>query len=229
MAMKVRVPTGPIRPVLGALWENEILQGYVKSIEDSAAYQFRQLKQAGWQFVEEEDRFHHTLHGLDGETWHLETLFSEHFPALQRAATFLVMWGAFEHSLDELCREVAIAADLKVKVSDLKDTGIRRARTYLTKVAELLGDNTPDSGWQELANLQKLRNVFAHRDGTLTDNDKHEREYTVQSPHITLRGSTVVLEPSFMPHVLEAQRGVLLLLKQAVEERFGKFEAVVYE
>lgn len=227
--MKVRVPTGPIRPVLEALWENEVLQGYVKAIEDSAAYQFRQLERAGWQFVEEEDRFHHTLHGLDGETWHLETLFSERFPALQRAATFLVVWGAFEHSLDELCREVAVAAKLKLKVTDLDGRGIRRARAYLTKVAELLGDNILDSGWQELVNLQALRNVFAHRDGTLTDNDKHQREYAAQSPHITLSGSTVVLQPTFMPYVLETQQSVLLLLKQAVEERFGKFEAVVYE
>ena len=228
MSIILNVPSGPIRPVLEALWDNEILVGYVTSMEDSAAYQLRKLEESGWQLVEEEGRFYHTIHGLDGDSWHLETLFSKDFPALQRAATFLAVWAAFEHCLNDLCREVALVADLKVKVSDLHGSGVRRARTYLAKVAALC-DETIDNSWQEVFRLQTLRNVFAHGDGTIAERHKDQLAWVASSPHITFREETVLLEAGFMPHVLEVHRRVLLALKEAVELRFGKFESVVYE
>ncbi len=228
MPIILKMPSGPIRPVIEALWDNEILHGYVTSMEDSAAYQLRRLKESGWQLIEAEGRFYHTIHGLDGESWHLETLFSTDFPALQRAAAFLVVWATFEHCLYELCREVATAADLKVKVSDLHGSGVRRARIYLAKVAELCGE-TIDSPWQEVLRLQPLRNLFAHGDGTIPERRKDELAWVADFPHITLRDKSILLEAGFMPHVLEVRQTILLALKESVETRFGRFEPVVFE
>lgn len=128
--MKIRVPSGPIRPVLAGLDEIEILHGFVAAMEDSAMYQRKKLEESGWEIIEEEDRLYHTIHGIDGDTWHLETLFGEWFPALQRSATFLMAWGAFEHHLDELCREIAAALELKIMPADLRETGVSRANLF---------------------------------------------------------------------------------------------------
>src|SRR3954454_9068388 len=110
--MKIRIPRGPIRPVLEALNDNEILHGFVTSLEDSATHQLRRLQEAdSWQVFE--GRLIHTVHGLDGEAWHLEGLFSGYFPALQRSAAFLVTWAIFERHLEDLCQEVKDALALK--------------------------------------------------------------------------------------------------------------------
>jgi hypothetical protein len=206
--MKIRIPKGPIRPVLEALDDNEILHGFITSMEDSAVHQIRKLKEADSRQVFE-DRLIHTIHGLDGESWHLESLFSDYFPALQRSAAFLVAWAIFEHHLEDLCQEIATAMALKIALADLRDTGARRVRAYLAKAACLHGQ-WADKLWQELASLQLLRNLFAHGDGSLTDNRQKERAYALKSPYITVHENSVRLEVGFMPHVLKAQRDFLL-------------------
>jgi hypothetical protein len=225
--MKLRMPKGPIRPVLEALDDNEILHGFIASMEDSAVHQLRKLKEAdSWQMFD--DRLIHTIHGLDGETWHLEGLFSDYFPALQRSAALLVAWANFEHHLEDLCREIALAMPHKIALSDLSGNGARRVRTYLVKAASLNGEWS-DKLWQDLASLQLLRNLFAHGDGTLTDNHQKQRAYALKSPYITVHENSVKLGADFMAHVLKAQRDFLLSLKETLEERFGKWEPVVYD
>lgn len=225
--MKIRIPRGPIRPVLKALDDNEILHGFIASMEDSSAHQLRRLKEAdSWQVFE--DHLIHTIHGLDGETWHLESLFSDYFPALQRSAAFLIAWAIFERHLEDLRQEVAAAAALKSAPADHRDKGARHVRAYLVKVARLDGE-WANKLWQELASLQLLRNLFAHGDGTLTDNHQRQRAYALKSPYIEVYENSVKLGAGFMTHVLKAQRDFLLSLQETIEDRFGKWEPVVYD
>jgi hypothetical protein len=225
--MKLRMPKGPLRPLLEALDDNEILHGFIASLEDSAVLQIRKLEEAdSWQMLD--DRLIHTIHGLDGETWHLEGLFSDYFSTLQRSAAFLVTWANFEHHLEDLCREVAGSLSLKVAFSELSGHGARRVRSYLIKEAELDG-KWAGKLWQELASLQLLRNLFAHGDGTLADSHEKQRAYVLKSPYITVHENSVRLGADFMIHVLKTQRCFLLSLKETIENRFGKWEAVVYD
>lgn len=226
--MKIRIPSGPIRPVLEGLDQIEILQGFVASMEDSAAYQRKKLEEEGWEIIEDQGRIYHTVHGLDGDSWHLDSLISEAFPALQRAATFLVTWSAFEHRLDDLCQEAAKALELQIMPSDLRETGVRRARTYLVRAAGLSGAWANDL-WQEVARLQSLRNLFAHCDGTLCEDHAKQRDYASSSPHMTVKHDSVTLKAGFMPHVLKVQEQFLRGLQETIEDRFGKWKPVVYE
>lgn len=220
--MIVKVPRGPVRPLLEALDEVEIIDGFVKALEDSATYQMERLR-SGDTIVEINGKAYEIYHDLDGSTWHLETLFMEHFPVLQRAGAFLSIWGSFEHHMIDLCSEVRAAAALRLQVSDLREKGISAARLYLHNVAGLEGE-WASSHWRELPELQRLRNLFAHEGGRFAPDVtkyKKQRQYAIKSPHMEIVGSDLRLRATFLPFLLEAQLAFLVSLKDAVTTRFG--------
>lgn len=217
--MIIKLPQGPIRPIVEALDENEILHGWVDQLEDSALHQLRRLQHEGAEIIEEDGHHYELYHGIDGTTWALDQLFADYFPALQRAAAFLVIWGSFERHINDLCREVAQAGGYSVKVNDLGGKGLLRARTYLQRVAGLEG-GWADEDWQTFPGLQRIRNLFGHGDGHI-GSDETEQEYAAISPHLRLQDGVVKLELGFLPEVLQRQRAFLRGLEEAVVKRFG--------
>jgi len=215
--MIIKSPQGPIRPLIEALEENEILNGWVTQLEDSAKHQMKQLEEGGCETLEEGGRIYH---GLDGTTWALEQLFSDYFPSLQRAAAFLAIWGSFERHIYELCRQVALAGSYRLKVGDLAGKGLTRARRYLLKVAGLDGE-WANARWQEFPCFQHVRNIFAHGDGHIDLGQAKQEACVAASPHVTVQNGIVQLEPGFLPHVLQQQRRFLNGLEEVVVQRFG--------
>jgi len=221
MSIIIKLPQGPIRPVVEALEENEILHGWVTQLEDSATRQLSRLQDDGADIIEEGDQYYEIYHGLDGTAWALDHLFSQYFPGLQRAAAFLVIWGSFERHMNELCREVALAGSYRVAVEDLSGTGLTRARTYLLKVAGLDGA-WADAQWQEFPEFQRIRNLFAHGDGSLDPKNAKLVAYVERSLHITVQNNTVQLAASFLPHLLNTKRHFLHGLEEGIVKRFGR-------
>lgn len=221
MSLIISQPSGPIRPVIEALYDIEILGGFVRSLEASAANQLRDLGRASLEVSPDGHDVFRVFHGLDGSTWHLETLFADYFPNLQRTAAFLVVWSCFEHHLNDLCFEVASAEKLSLLVKDLKGTGVIRACTYLQDVARLPLDLS-DSQWRdELVPLQKLRGFLAHTDAHLQDHHKAERAYAEASDFIEVSDGTLKLSVDFIGHVLKNQAGWLRILQVVVTDSYS--------
>lgn len=75
--------------------------------------------------------------------------------------------------------------------------------------------------WQEFLDFQRLRNLFAHGDGTFDRQASMLVAYVENSPHMTVRNETVQLAATFLPHLLKAQRHLLYGLEEVVVKRFG--------
>jgi hypothetical protein len=71
--------------------------------------------------------------------------------------------------LDKLCSRVKTHENFKLDVSDLGEKGILRSTTYLLKVAQLDGIRTSPE-WNEIRNIQSIRNLLVHADGKLGRN-----------------------------------------------------------
>lgn len=216
--MIIKSPKGPIAPVLTALDENEIFSGWVNSIEEGSARLFVDLQSKSG--VEIDGEWHPTYQGIDGQTWALDHLFEKHFPALQRAAAFLVIWGSFERLITKLCHEVGIASGYRILLGDLQGKGINRARTYLVKVADLDGA-WAQTDWQEFPHFNSIRNTFAHGDGHVEPSQKDLLNYIQSSSHMESSDGLLRLGPTFLPYYLSQERKVLHGIERLVLQRYG--------
>ena len=101
---------------------------------------------------------------LDDDTWNLKSVFEEYFPSLQRRSALVTLFSFFEHELDALCKRIQLQENSRLALADMAGKGIHRSTTYLSKVCDIAGIlNTPE--WQEIKNIQMVRNVIVHADG----------------------------------------------------------------
>jgi hypothetical protein len=212
---------GPTRPVIEALEENDLFEGWIRHLDAGSALQAQNYHRDGGEQVEDGDTVREYYQGLDGQTWALGHLVNEHFPNLLRAAAFLVIWGAFERHMVELCDEVRSAQRYKVTLDDLSGRGIARVHSYLVKVAGLDGPWARDH-WAELVKLQKIRNLFAHSDGRVLPSQREQRLVIQHNEHLGLDGSSVLLAASFLPFLLDLHRRFLQSLHESIAAAFGE-------
>jgi hypothetical protein len=146
-----------------------------------------------------------TVHkGLDDETWHLESVFDEYFPSLQRRSALITIYSFFEFELDKLCSRVKTHENFKLDVSDLGGKGILRSTTYLLKVAQLDGIRA-SAELNEIRNIQSIRNLLVHADGKLRWNGDggaaKVADYIVKSKF--LRGEAEIeMQHGYLAHCL---------------------------
>lgn len=100
--------------------------------------------------------------------WEEHSMLRDEFPRIHRNSIFLALYALFEARLNDYCRYLEAAGDVELKLSDLADKGVRRAQTYLTKVAGVEFPSTSKT-WLEILTVGKLRNLIAHSEGKLTD------------------------------------------------------------
>lgn len=218
MSLILKFPQGPIAPVIMALGENEIFSGWVESIEASSARLFVDLQ--GNPGVEIDGEWYPTFQGIDGQTWSLDHLFGEHFPAIHRSAAFLTIWASFERLITNLCHEIERADGFRISLSDLEGKGINRARKYLVKVADLGGD-WAQKGWQEFPHFNSIRNIFAHGDGHVALTQTKLIKYIELSDHMALTDGLLRLGPTFLPFYLSQELELLRGIERSVVQRYG--------
>lgn len=110
------------------------------------------------------------------------------FPSLQATSAFLLAYGMFEKTMNELAREAASTVGAKIKPADLHGQGIERAKNFLAKVCQV---ETPFKSpeWDEISNFAKLRNVMAHAFGELDltkPDHRHILEYCRKQENIKI-------------------------------------------
>jgi hypothetical protein len=96
------------------------------------------------------------------EAWRLHDV----FPSLQATSAFLMAYGMFEKTMNELAREAGVSVGTELKLADLHGQGIERAKNFLSKVCKVESPfKSPE--WDAISNFAKLRNVMAHTFGEL--------------------------------------------------------------
>lgn len=186
-------------------FESDLLRSYAASIEkqilDSVDKFHREKEVHVFEIDSEYGSDVVTTHqGLDDSTYHLETIFEDYFPNLQRRSALITLFSFLEYQLDKLCRLFATDQEFSISLSDLKDTGIDRSYRYLTKVVGLEIDNGT-STWRELKLIQGLRNAIVHDDGKLKKPET--KKYVGASPHL-FGDDEVKIKEGYSEHVLEA-------------------------
>ena len=97
------------------------------------------------------------------ELQRVDVTFDSWLPRLTGYSAVVLLQSLVERQLLAVCQRLQHAQDLRLGVREIQGSPIDRAKIYLTKVANI--DVAHDLGWDELRNLQELRNVVVHRLG----------------------------------------------------------------
>jgi hypothetical protein len=189
-----------------------LLSAYVQDIEAQVCKGIRDYQtNAETEVVEPEHPDDHgriiTHHrGLDDETWNLKSIFEEYFPNLQRRSALITLFSFFEHELDKLCKRVQVQSDYKLDLADIREQGILRSTTYLIKVAGMDGIRSPVE-WQEIRQIQSVRNQIVHSDGKLPEPSDGRRaklaEYVAASKHLSVTSDDeIAILSGYLSHCL---------------------------
>lgn len=138
---------------------------FVLSSLDEEEKRFERATAKATEGMDEEQRSaYYEWHEQDA--WHVYDV----FPSLQWMSSFLLAYGIFEKTLNEICLIAKPPAPSGVSLHDIAGQGIERAKIYLRKVCGISAPfDTPE--WQRVVDLSKIRNVLAHKSGDL-DLDK---------------------------------------------------------
>lgn len=188
------------------LFELDLLRSYTASVEKQiidSLNAFHREKETHIYEIDPQQGYADIVtmhHGLDDSTYHLEAIFEEYFPNLQRRSALITLFSFLEYQLDELCRLFANDQKLSVSLNDLKDKGIDRSYRYLKKVVGLPVDNST-STWQNIKLIQGLRNEIVHNDGKLKSNEaiKYARDSDLLSGD-----DEVKIKEGYLAYVIKA-------------------------
>ena len=118
---------------------------------------------------------------LGNELWNL----TEVLPYLYRGSAILTVLGFFEHNLNVVCESLRKEFNKEVKVTDLNGKGLRRSKLYISKE---IGIKFPanSEAWQYLLKLSDIRNLIAHRDSLIKENDPDLIRFIKNTPYLSI-------------------------------------------
>lgn len=207
----------------------KLLSTYINLAEEQAANSIERYKnnvEIALQDDKNENQTEHDVQtitkykGFHSSSWNLDVIFIDFYPNLLRRSSLLSLIGVFEKELNDLCKLYKAVKKYHIDIQDLKGMGLERASLYLEKVASI--DVCRDSKeWAQIKNIQKIRNIVAHRSGSLLDNsgkaDKSLTNYinTVDS----LEGDDeIVIKEGFLKHVLSVYASYFKLLDESIHK-----------
>lgn len=77
------------------------------------------------------------------------------------SAFIIALYSYLEHTTNVICKHYEKGLKSKVLLSDLRDDGIIRSKTFLTKIVEINFSDI-NSLWEDVITLGKVRNVLVH-------------------------------------------------------------------
>lgn len=196
----------PIEYIWNASREIELFKSYVDGIEEQLVAQAAKLHDEKNIIDNTYDIVHgkaiKVVDGMSDQEWDLSMIFDKYFPNIQRSSAFISIYSFLEDVLNNLCLRLYEARALSLQLMDLHGKGIDRARLYLVKVASI--DFCSLEGiWEEIKNIQKLRNVIVHRKGKIEQGKNSLRKYVSDSSHFELdKDDFISLKKTFLPYFL---------------------------
>ena len=159
--------------------------------------------------------------GLEDDTWDLDRIFCSYFPSLQRSSALITLFGFFEFQLFKLCDIYQKYSKLNISHKHLSGKGIVKARVYLEKVINL-ETRQNSSEWQEIKNIQKIRNLIVHSNNSLIDSNGNtknvEQDYVHRSAFLEGNSEIIMLE-GFLNNALSSFYNYFRLLSIEIESR----------
>jgi hypothetical protein len=107
-------------------------------------------------------------------TQELDGRFDVVIPHFSRYAVLVLLHSLVETQLHACAHRLHKDHAFKLAIDDIKGSEIERAKVYLTKVAGISVGQ--DVGWQELMNLQVIRDIIVHRRGAPPGKGKKHHE-----------------------------------------------------
>ena len=202
----------------------ELIDSFVQGIEAQVVKSIARFGEVKESFVLEEipeegiARVVEVHQGLDDETWDLNSIFRNHFPNLQRRSALLTLTGYFEHELDKLCQQFQVEKAFSLSLSDLAGSGIARSTNYLEKVAGIDAHKTSRE-WNQIKNIQKVRNLIVHQDGQLIDSRGEPNKAVIEYIRLTesLEGDDeVIVKSNYLAQVSSIYRAYFKLIDESI-------------
>jgi|GEM_PF-6595556 len=109
-------------------------------------------------------------------------------PGLYRGSVLLTLFGFFEHNLNALCNSLRREYGTDSRITDLPGRGLRRAKLYITKHIGLPFPADTDA-WHCLLKFSDIRNLVAHRDSLIKDDDPELRRFIEADPNLNIDAS----------------------------------------
>jgi hypothetical protein len=161
--------------------------------------------------------------GLDSMSWDLDDLHECYFPNLQRKSAFLTMYAFLEHELEKLSRKLKAELSLTPELDDVAGKGVQRSMMYMQLIVNLQIEKGA-SEWNQISEINQLRNLIIHNDGQLFDHDgKRKREAKIinqLSRHLSEKDDELILGPTFLKHVIQKFDELFQYLDQAIQLKF---------
>jgi hypothetical protein len=120
-----------------------------------------------------------------------------------RMSFLIACYSNFEYQLYNICKEEQKKKSLKLGINDLSGKGIEQAKNYFSKVIGV--DISIDKSWQEVINIQKIRNTLVHNNGFLESEkrDKQIENYISKRPDLSIVTDRITLSADYNKHVIK--------------------------
>lgn len=118
-------------------------------------------------------------------------------------SNFLAGWYSFiEHNFIQLCDDLHLTVNIKIRERDESGTGIQRAKRFLKEAAKY---EFPDDLWQELNKIRQIRNKIVHENGELVSfvTQPHNEKTALMRLDPTYEGDPEVLYVRIERNLLE--------------------------
>ena len=106
--------------------------------------------------------------GLSDDYYTIEEVYIGQY----RKSTLVSIYSFLEYAMNDLCKLCQKFYAITLNYEHLKGAGITRAKLYLEKVIKV-NFETLNPEWDELQNMNKVRNRIVHADGVLDENLKN--------------------------------------------------------
>jgi hypothetical protein len=142
--------------------------------------------------------------GIHSGLWDLRSVFEGYLPNLQRRSALITLFSFLESELDRLCNRIRVYEHSALELSDITDKGIVRATNYLIKVGGLPNVRNCKH-WQEIRNIQAIRNLIVHSEGLLLSSSGGRRakilSYIEKNPYLSGTAS-IFIGAGYLAHTL---------------------------
>jgi hypothetical protein len=199
----------------------DVLESYVKRVENDVLLGIESYKEKINVIYEEEIELEHESYvriieeceGLDSETYSFKAVFEEYFPRLQRASALIALCSFFEFSLNRLCDDLQQEKSIMLSVRDINGKGTYAALKYLIKVVGLEIDKGTRV-YNEIQNIQNIRNNFVHQDGMITERVK---DYVSGNEYLSGERK-IKIESGYLLHILNTHMAFLKTIYDSLDD-----------
>ncbi len=129
------------------------------------------------------------------------------FPSMHRQSMFITLYNFLEHQLNETCRGIGDELESRLRLRDLRGSGIERAFLFLKLVPEFQFEKINEA-LSFIKNANRLRNIVVHNGGILPSEEDEEvnRFVIAQASLYGGPGREIVFRKEFVPLFTENVR-----------------------